>query len=78
MKSRMLLLMGQKAALEGRRITLNTVVADTKLTKHTVYGLNEGSLTNIPARAIIELCRYFACDVGDLLTIVEVPDPTTE
>lgn len=68
-------LMGEKGQREQRRITLRTVAAETKITRHTVYALDKGDLKLIPVDAIIDLCKFFDCDVGDLFSVIDVPDP---
>lgn len=76
MKSNLALLMGQKSQREGRRITLRTVADETGLTKHTVYKIADNTIKEYPKTAIEKLCLYFACDIQELLTLVEPPAPT--
>lgn len=68
-------LMGDKAQREQRRITLRTISDETDITRHTVYALDKGELKMIPVDAIIDLCKFFDCDVGDLFSVIDVPDP---
>lgn len=75
MKSNLALLMGQKSQREGRRITLRTVADETGLTKHTVYKIADNTIKEYPKLAIEGLCHYFNCDLHELLTLVDSPDP---
>ena len=70
-KSNLSILMGQKSQREGRRITLRTVAEETKLTKHTVYKIADNSIKEYPKTAIEGLCRYFDCELHELLTLVD-------
>ncbi len=74
MKSNLSLLLGQKSQREGRRITLRTVADETGLTKHTVYKIADNTIKEYPKTAIEKLCAYFACDLHELLSLVETPD----
>jgi putative transcriptional regulator len=67
-------LMGQKAQREGRRITRRTVADETKLSRHIVYAMADGTIKELPIVALITLCKYFDCQPGDLLRLVETPD----
>lgn len=75
MKSNLSILMGQKSQREGRRITLRTVADETKLTKHTVYKIADNSIKEYPKVAIERLCQYFGCELHELLTLVDTPEP---
>lgn len=69
-------LMGQKGQRENRRITRRTVADETGISRHTVYAMADGSIKLIPTDVLIQLCGYFECNVGDLLTLVDA-SPTT-
>lgn len=70
-------LMGEKAQRERRRITLRTVADETKIIRHTVYAMDDGTIKLIPVPALLELCRYFDCQPGDLISLEEAPAETT-
>ncbi len=74
MRSNIKKLMGEKAHREQRRITLRTVSDELKINRHTVYALDKNELKMIPVSVIVDLCSYFKCDVGDLLSVVDAPD----
>lgn len=68
-------LMGLKAQREGRRITRRTVADETKLSRHIVYAMADGSIKELPIVALIRICTYFECQPGDLMRLIETPAP---
>lgn len=75
MKSNLLILLAEKYQREGgKRPSLRQVAKVADLTEYTVYGFANNTLREYPADAIVKLCQYFNCNVGDLLTIVDLPD----
>lgn len=77
MRSQFTLLLAQKEQTHGRRISLRSVARDTKLNEYTVRGFANNTLNEYPARAITAICHYLECEVGDLLKLEEVSEPTT-
>lgn len=70
MISRMKELLAVKERELGRRIKQNEIVKETHLNPNTVSRwLSPEPFSRIEAQAIIPLCRYFNCKVGDLLEI---------
>lgn len=67
-------LIALKAARDGRRITARTVMLETGLNKHVVYGLVNNTIREYPGTAIARLCDYLPCKIEDLLTLEEIPD----
>ncbi len=61
--------MAQKGNRERRRITLKTVADETGINTHTIYGIANDTVVFYPKEALIHLCTYLGCDIGDLLTI---------
>jgi len=74
LQSNLLMLLAAKQQREGKRVSLRRVAQELKLNEYTVYGFANNSLREYPAEAIVKLCGYFECGVGDLLTIVDVPE----
>lgn len=64
-------LLGEKQTRENRVINVVTVAKETGIPKQTLYNWLSGDTTMFSGPIIEKLCRYFNCDVGDLLTIVE-------
>jgi len=73
-RSNTLVLMAQKAQREQRRITLKRVADETGISYYTLNAIAHDTIREYPRDALAKLCGYFACDIGDLLTIVEVPE----
>lgn len=67
-------LMGAKSQREHRRITLRTVADETKLTRHTIYGMANDTIQQFPKTALVTLCAYFDCPISELLVLEDVPD----
>jgi putative transcriptional regulator len=74
-RSNTLVLMAQKAQREQRRLTLKRVSDETGISYYTLNAIAHDTIKEYPREALAKLCEYFACDIGDLLTVVEVPDP---
>jgi DNA-binding Xre family transcriptional regulator len=73
-KTNFLRLLAEKQQREGRRISLKQAAKEAGVKDYTVYGFANSSLREYPATAIAKLCTYFNCEVGDLLTLEEVPN----
>ncbi len=76
MRSNLRVLVAQKAQRERRRISLRTVIEETGVNKHTIYGMASDTLREYPADALAKLCDYFECDLGTLLFVEDVPQET--
>lgn len=57
----------KKAFAERRRITLNEVAKETGISRTTLNRIANIPGYNTSTDTIDILCRYFACDVTDLL-----------
>ncbi len=73
-KTNFLMLLAQKQQHEGRRISVKQVAREADVKEYTVYGFANSDLREYPASAIVKLCEYFSCNVGDLLTVEDVPN----
>ncbi len=74
MRSNMYLLMGAKGQREKRRITLRTVADETGISYYTVNAIATEKIQLYPKEVLAKLCTYFGVDVGDLLTLTDIPD----
>ena len=61
MKSRLKILMAEKAIREERRISLRIVSEEAGVPMHTLKGLSTGKLHAISLDALDALARYFGC-----------------
>lgn len=66
-KNRLLILMSEKQASEGRPVTASSVARDTKLTRQVVTKWINNDVKEFRADMIKAFCDYFNCDVGDLI-----------
>lgn len=71
MKTRIVELMAKKQLETNVPVDTTTLVDATGLSRPTVLKWIKGRVTSFDENTIIAFCRYFRCDVGDLLTIVE-------
>ncbi len=74
MRSRLKVLVAEKAIREGRRLSLRAIAAESGASLSTVIRLDNNKIKMVPLDDLALLCTWLPCDVGDLLTIVEVPD----
>jgi putative transcriptional regulator len=73
-RSNTLVLMAQKAQREQRRITLKKVADETGISYYTLNAIAHDTIREYPRDALAKLCTYFDCDIGHLLTVVEVSE----
>jgi len=66
-------LIGEKQTRENRIINVPTIAEETGIPKQTIYNWLKGDIRRFDADIIETLCRYFRCDVGDLLTVEPSP-----
>lgn len=73
MRSNLDVLIAQKKQREGKRITLRSIALDLDISRYTIYAFANNTLGEYPRDVIEKLCNYFNCNVGDLLTMVDIP-----
>ena len=73
-RSNTLVLMAHKAQREQRRLTLKKVSDETGISYYTLNAIAHDTIREYPREALAKLCTYFTCDIGDLLTVVDIPD----
>lgn len=78
MRTRILQLMTEKQAKEGTRVITPAVVANaTGLTRATIMKWIKDDLDRLEDPTIVALCRYFNCDIQDLIYLdMDAPDKT--
>ena len=67
-------LMAAKSRKEHRRITYDTILADTGISKNTLTRLANDRASMVGMSVIDRLCAYFDCQPGDLFIYVEDPE----
>lgn len=71
-KNRVLALMGEKQARENRPINGAIVAREVGLTRQAISKWIKGDISHFSSDTIIALCKYFECEIGDLLYIEAV------
>ena len=66
-KNRFLILLGAKEQREGRRIRNKEIARAVGVNEHTVARWVENDVNMISVAVLEAFCKYFECDVGDLL-----------
>jgi len=69
LKNRFLTLLAQKEQREGRRIRNKEVALTVGVSEPTVARWIRNDVTKIDVPVLEGFCKYFDCDVGDLLYI---------
>lgn len=72
-RNRMIELMGEKQMKESRQISASIIARETGLTRQVISKWMRGEVSEFRESMVEELCKYFKCQVGDLLYID--PDP---
>ncbi len=73
MRNNFQVLLARKAQDEHRRIALSEVARATGLSRYTLTAIADNTIKEYPADTLARLCEYLACDIGDLLILVEQP-----
>ncbi len=66
-KSKLKVLIAQREIATGKKISYESLAAEVGLSKNTLNRLAEGKTDRVDLLTLDKLCRYFHCDVGDLL-----------
>jgi len=67
-------LIRQKERKELRRISVRALAAETGISYYTLNALARDRLVEYPRDVLLALCSYFGCNIGDLLTIITLPE----
>lgn len=69
MYNRLPKLIGEKGAKENRLINISDLARETGISRFTLHKWMKNELEQYRADTIESLCKYFRCDVGDLLYV---------
>ena len=73
LKSNLPILMAQWQVETGNRLTQRKLSVATGISRDAIGRLYKGEITRFDETTILALCKFFKCDVGDLLTIQYEP-----
>ncbi len=73
--SKLAALIGEKQTRENRVISVAAMAKETGIPKQTIYNWLNGDIRRFDADIIEAFCKYFACDVGDLLRYTPAAEP---
>lgn len=68
-RNNLITLMGEKQAKEGRVINASVVAKETGLTRQAISKWTRQEVSEFREEIIERLCKYFECEIGDLLYI---------
>jgi putative transcriptional regulator len=66
-KSKLKLLIAQREIETGRKLTYEILAKEIMLSKNTLSRLAEGHTDRIDFLTLDKICRYFKCNIADLL-----------
>jgi putative transcriptional regulator len=69
-RSRLALLRVQKEQAEGRKLPYRVIAEEAKISTGVLTRLMNNEFDRVDVATLDALCRFFACNVGDLLEYV--------
>ncbi|MDP9314610.1 MAG: helix-turn-helix transcriptional regulator [Chloroflexota bacterium] len=69
--SKLKLLVVQRELRERRRLSIRIITEESGASRSTVERLLNNTIKRVPLDELGALCRYFNCDVGDILYMAE-------
>ncbi len=69
--SKMKLLVAERELRERRRLSVRIITEESGASRSTVERLLNNTIKRVPLDELGALCRYFNCDVGDILHMEE-------
>ncbi len=71
MHSRLKILVAEKELREKRSLGIRTIASEAGASVPTVQRLLNNTMRRVPLEDLGALCRYFSCNVGDILNMEE-------
>jgi putative transcriptional regulator len=65
--SRLKILISERELATGRRLGIRTVAEEAHASVSTVQRLINNTIRRVPLDDLAALCKYFECEVGDIL-----------
>lgn len=69
--SKLKLLVAKRELRERRRLSIRIIVEESGASRSTVERLLNNTIKRVPLDELGALCRYFNCNVGDMLSMEE-------
>ncbi len=69
--SKLKLLVAKRELRERRRLSIRIIVEESGASRSTVERLLNNTIKRVPLDELGALCRYFNCNVGDILYMAE-------
>lgn len=73
MRSKLRVVVAEKATREGRALSMRRLAEESGASIATVNRLANNTIRRIPVDELAAICRYLDVDVGEILTMEEVP-----
>ena len=73
--SRLKLLVAEREMRDRRKLGIRTITEESGASRSTVERLLSNTIKRVPLDDLGALCAYFQCNVGDILTYEDVPQP---
>lgn len=71
--SKLSLLVAARRMEQGRAPGIRTIAAESGASVSTVQRLMNNTIKRVPLEDLAMLCKYFRCQVGDILEYVDAP-----
>ena len=69
--SKLSILVAGRRIRDGRAPSIRTIAAESGASVSTVQRLINNSMKRVPLDDLAKLCKYFSCQVGDILEYVD-------
>ena len=73
LKSKLPILMGKWEVENDKRLTQRKLSVATGISRDAIGRLYKGEITRFDETTILALCKFFKCDIGDLLEVQYEP-----
>jgi DNA-binding Xre family transcriptional regulator len=77
LKSKLPILMGKWEVENDKRLTQRKLSEATGISRDAIGRLYKGEITRFDETTILALCKFFKCDIGDLLEVQYEPGELT-
>ena len=71
--NRIKILVAEKELREGRKLTYRTIAQETGVSTSTLTAYITQKINRFDAQTLEALCKYFGCQIGDVLIYTDKP-----